>query len=553
MKRPKGRSSKSVGRQRELPTSSNVITQPLTKGLVVLVVAVVAASLLVRVYNLDGQGLDCEESFTVPASTGHHYVYFDAQSKFIPTQEAVSVQEYRNLVTHDPEKGLREVTDVISRNVHQPAYFYMMHYWIKLFGTSEWALRLPSVIFGTLAVGMLFLLGRELFNSFVGLVSALLLGMMPEQIFYSQEARMYPLLILLVVSSTYALLLTRRNRATAWPYVFYFVTSAIGVYTHYVYLFCFAFQALFIWLASPLGRARKRQWLITQGCVAVAFLPWLFVSWRQKQTSSQVLAWVHGELSSASILREVIARITLLIAVPDVPLGWLSVVAAYGLLLLGIMLLRSDRSALPLLGLWVCLPILGIIAMDAYLGTHAVNVTRYWLVVAPALYLLIGVGIQGITGEQKAPWSYALQLSLVTVLTLLLCTAAVASARGQLRRKPDEHKEMVRFIDDQVHGESRALVLTEKSRSLPLILGYYSKREIDILQFSGSLDNRRMQRLRGILKQRDDVWLLYSSSSNAQRTLQELEFRPTGVSNHFGHIFVSQYARRPKTAVADSP
>lgn len=551
MKRPKKPSTKIAGRAPKLSRSPNMLAQPLAKGTVILLTAIVTASLFVRVYNLDGQSLDCEESYTLPAATGHHYVYFDRASRFIPTQEAVSVREYKTLVTPESGKGLREVTDVLSRNVHQPAYFFLMHYWIKLFGNSEWTLRLPSAIFGTLAVLAMFLLGKELFNPAVGLISALLLGMMPEQIFYSQEARMYPLLVLLVVTSTYAMMLTKKNITAKRSYIFYFIVSVIGIYTHYVYLYCFAFQTAFIWFDPSFGRTRTRQWLITQGGVLVAFLPWLLVSWAQKRTSAQVLAWVHGAPPSGSVLREIITQITRLIAVPEIPLGWLSVILAYGLLVLGIVLLRSDRSTLLLLGLWVFLPITGIVVMDTFLGAHAVSITRYWLVITPALYLLMAVGVKMIVDARPIAWGRPLQVLFVLTLTTLLCAAAMATTSGQLRRKPDEHKELAHFVESQVQNFRRGLVLTENSNALSILLGYYGQLEMDILQFSWPLDNRKKERLRGLLQNRENVLLLYSNHSNAQRVLLEFGYRPNGATRRFGHMFAASYAQ-PQSTKANS-
>jgi hypothetical protein len=55
---------------------------PLTREILVLVVAVLAASLFVRLYGLDKQGLECDELFTIGAANGQHYVYFSSQSKY---------------------------------------------------------------------------------------------------------------------------------------------------------------------------------------------------------------------------------------------------------------------------------------------------------------------------------------------------------------------------------------------------------------------------------------------------------------------------------------
>ncbi len=182
---------------------------------------VFAASLSLRLYKLDSQTLECDELYTIPAATGHQYVYLSSEPNAIQARIPITTHEYKALLQPEPGVGLRSIAGVLKRNVHLPLYFSFMHYWVALFGTSERALRLPSAVFGALATLMIFLLGRELFGPLVGCVSSLLMALSPEQIYFSQQARMYSLLPLLVISSTYALVLVRKHSANRWLYFAY--------------------------------------------------------------------------------------------------------------------------------------------------------------------------------------------------------------------------------------------------------------------------------------------------------------------------------------------
>src|SRR5207342_2853480 len=53
-----------------------------------------------------------------------------------------------------------------ARDTEAPhlAYYALLKPWLAAFGTSDWALRLPSAIFAALAAGMTALLGRRLFG-----------------------------------------------------------------------------------------------------------------------------------------------------------------------------------------------------------------------------------------------------------------------------------------------------------------------------------------------------------------------------------------------------
>jgi Dolichyl-phosphate-mannose-protein mannosyltransferase len=58
----------------------------------------------------------------------------------------------------------------------------------KLFGYSEWSMRLPACIFGTLTIGLLGIMGRRLFNWRTGLITALIHACMTINIRWAQNA-----------------------------------------------------------------------------------------------------------------------------------------------------------------------------------------------------------------------------------------------------------------------------------------------------------------------------------------------------------------------------
>jgi mannosyltransferase len=77
-----------------------------------------------------------------------------------------------------------------ERHHHNPAYFLLMHAWLKL-GDSEAMLRAPSAIFGALTVPVGYLFGRIVGGRWVGIATAVVLLLHPSLLSYSQEARMY--------------------------------------------------------------------------------------------------------------------------------------------------------------------------------------------------------------------------------------------------------------------------------------------------------------------------------------------------------------------------
>ncbi len=110
----------------------------------------------------------------------------------------------------------RSVTAILALTKHQDAvhglYYLLIHAVIAVGGTTETALRLPSLIAMALAAGLLAELGRRLAKNTglpspgaVGLLAGLLLAVVPLTTRYAQEARPYALTTLFAVVASYLL------------------------------------------------------------------------------------------------------------------------------------------------------------------------------------------------------------------------------------------------------------------------------------------------------------------------------------------------------------
>lgn len=159
-----------------------------------------------------------------------------------------------------------------ARAFHPPLYFVLVHYWYLL-GKSEFMLRFPSALFGIAAIPVVYLIARRLFGSRVGVISAFVVALSPFHIWYSQEARMYTLQVLLASASI--LFFVR-----AWDARFgrdiaaYGVTTALGLFTQISSGLLLASQGLLVLGASTRNWRKSAVWLGVQAVVLLAFMPW---------------------------------------------------------------------------------------------------------------------------------------------------------------------------------------------------------------------------------------------------------------------------------------
>jgi uncharacterized membrane protein len=97
------------------------------------------------------------------------------------------------------------VTDFIKGDTHPPLYYLTLKLWTDIFGYSEIAMRSLSVLFGVIAIYVVYSISRFTIydlriknGKWLPLLTTLLFATAPLHIYYSQEVRMYSLNTLLV-------------------------------------------------------------------------------------------------------------------------------------------------------------------------------------------------------------------------------------------------------------------------------------------------------------------------------------------------------------------
>jgi uncharacterized membrane protein len=182
-----------------------------------------------------------------------------------------------------------------AADIQPPLYYLLVWLAARLFGPSEWALRFPSALFGLLAAPLLYLLARRLFSistpylSVLPLLAAGLMAISPVMVYYSQEARMYTLLVCEATLASYLLLKVLDSEVTGQSSglfsldstTFAYALSAIAaLYTHYFAVFLLAAHALYalviLWQRGW-TMALLRLLLQILAIVALLFGPWLWV------------------------------------------------------------------------------------------------------------------------------------------------------------------------------------------------------------------------------------------------------------------------------------
>jgi len=130
---------------------------------------------------------------------------------------------------------------------YQPPLYHLIG-WVntQLFGYSEIALRLPSLISGLLTVFFVIKIGELVASKKVGIIAGLLAATNPLLIYYSVEGRTYAMTAFFVTASFYYFIkLLKTTTYDLRPKILYLLFTTAFIYTSYLSWFALLAQGLY--------------------------------------------------------------------------------------------------------------------------------------------------------------------------------------------------------------------------------------------------------------------------------------------------------------------
>ena len=166
-------------------------------------------------------------------------------------------------------------SEIISRqgSLSFPAYSYILWFSTKIIGTSEIALRVPSILAMMGAVYLLYLAARELFERDIAFIAAVIFSLDPIVVFASIDIRPYAFGVLATNAAILVLLRLRRSSSN-WLAALFGLMAASIVWFHF--LFGVILPPLVLCFIAFKFRGRKTSWkqfIVAFGAFALAFLP----------------------------------------------------------------------------------------------------------------------------------------------------------------------------------------------------------------------------------------------------------------------------------------
>ena len=246
------------------------------------------------------------------------------------------------------------VPGVLAYDGHPPLYIFAVHFAYYTFHLGPiGAVRIPSLVFGTAVIPVIYLLARVLAGRLAAVVASLLVVVSPIAVWYSRDGRMYALTWFLVMLSF--LLLAQASQSRRWVWLAAYAASVAGaLYADVSAVMALAPQAAMIAWFFAVDRQARQAWLrIGAAYVAgwLMFTPWLLVLPQQAPLLHGTFAgYEPGWLTVGHLVLDetgLMASYAMLWSLTVPTLVAVTILALYGAAI--IIVLRSLRAA-PLFG-----------------------------------------------------------------------------------------------------------------------------------------------------------------------------------------------------------
>ncbi len=399
---------------------------------------------------------------------------------------------------------------------HPPVYFVVLWLAIRLFGQSEFALRVPSLIFVTSIVPLLYVTGQRLVSRRAGLAAAALGTCSPMYLWYGQEARMYSMVAALSLLSFYCFVRAFLGDGRAselprrWPWIVGCVlASTLTVLTHHLGSLLVAFEFVALVVLAMRESVYRRALIPTAAVLATISLVSLYgavlnlpriPSNRAGLSFVKLPVLLRDLLNSFSMGLSVDAADWFVIAV-DLLFLLLLVIGAARLVFSGG---RGERRSAGWLLLSYLISPIVLLYLVSYVQPAYLN-SRHLIMATPAFYLLVASGLTALH----------MRSTVIASLAWVLLLSGVGYSTYNYFYDPaygkDQHREWGAYLNEHVRPGDLVVVDPPHIEEL-----YHYYTGIDVpwigLPSLGSTPEQTVAKLEETMSQYDRVWLAFSST-----------------------------------------
>ena len=181
-------------------------------------------------------------------------------------------------------------------------YYLLMWLLVRLAGSSELALRLPSAVAMAAAAGLLTALGRRLVGPAAGLAAGLSFAAIPAVSWFGQDARPVALETAVATAASYCFVRVLDEGGGRWARWYAVSLIGLGLADIFGLLLIAAHGTTLLVLRRRTGRPVARRWLAAVTVAVVVLLPLEVLAWAQRGQVSWLRTPLAGSLANTERL-----------------------------------------------------------------------------------------------------------------------------------------------------------------------------------------------------------------------------------------------------------
>lgn len=400
------------------------------------------------------------------------------------------------------------------------ALFYVLqHFWMRLFGQGELAVRGFAALAGTLTIIPMYALGKSLFGQRVGALSAFLLAVNPYHVWYSQEVRSYAWIMLFATASLLAFWRLVNGGRWFW-WAAHALLTGLAFHLHYYIVWVVLVQNLYfligLWRAHghifKRGARRELRWWILDQLVVLAFAApalGIFLTYMFGRNQWSWLEASYRPPRLAELVNLLVAYTTGTIFVGPALVRRLVALAFAGLAVWGIWHVYRNVSKTPLSGRALGLMVLagGLpVALIFVLGQFSTLwVTRYLLIFLCPFLVLVALGMSALPSS----------VLRVGAVGLIAAISLVALSRMYAVPQKEDWRGVAAYVAARA-GETDLIVLMDEDCRVPF--NYYYGPGGSRVEVSRFADAAALDKAVADIRARERggrVWLVVSHADSA--------------------------------------
>lgn len=371
--------------------------------------------------------------------------------------------------------ALQSVPDLVRmlcQGDNPPLWELLLHFWVKVFGISEAAIRSLSLIFSVLTIIPIYYLGEKHICRFSGIVASLFYCFSTFSIYLAHECRVYSLIGFATASSVF-LFISCIHRPKTFKFILLTIANLMLMYGHYLSVWIIVMEFV---IALGINLIRKKIWkpyLLHAAALLVLFAPMFPVLFTRFFDSGVHGTWI-AKTTSPEALYDFLWRMC------NVPvttvLAIVILVAAFIRLIINVVKKECVFGNTGILTLLWVVPLLVSFVLSYFTGFF---LDRYFYFLFPIFYLSISAYCLYLFPKYKM-----LGISMIGLFAVAM--AISCSPDSSTKRFSGWHSDMKPIVNQLVEAK-------EKENALVILPEYLDKQFVYYLDQNHEMFRSQIQ------------------------------------------------------------